>query len=200
LKKKGFEVEIALSSKAALACLDLFTPDVVIVDAASLKTSGRRICSTLRQWDDELPIILIMDSDHLETPKAAANVVLTWPFTLQKLVNRMRPFLPAEGKNVLRLGPIRLDLDERRVLCLGSSANLTPLLMKLLKVLMEHHGEVVERHELFRQVWDTEYTADTRTLDVHISWLRQAIEMDPRHPRFLKTVRGVGYRLDVEQR
>ncbi len=62
---------------------------------------------------------------------------------------------------------------------------------------MEHPGEVVERESLFRQVWETEYTADTRTLDVHISWLREVLETDPRHPRFLKTVRGVGYRLDV---
>jgi DNA-binding response OmpR family regulator len=62
---------------------------------------------------------------------------------------------------------------------------------------MKHAGEVVEREDLFRRVWNTEYTADTRTLDVHISWLRQAIEEDPRNPRFLKTIRGVGYRLDV---
>jgi DNA-binding response OmpR family regulator len=64
-------------------------------------------------------------------------------------------------------------------------------------MLMNHHGEVVERERLFRQVWNTDYTGDTRTLDVHISWLRQAIEKDPRNPKFLKTIRGVGYRLDV---
>ena len=62
---------------------------------------------------------------------------------------------------------------------------------------MRRHGEVVQREELFRKVWNTEYTGDTRTLDVHISWLRQAIEQDPRNPEYLKTIRGVGYRLDV---
>jgi DNA-binding response OmpR family regulator len=62
---------------------------------------------------------------------------------------------------------------------------------------MDHPGEVLERKELFRQIWNTEYTVDTRTLDVHISWLRQAIEEEPHKPRFLKTIRGVGYRLDV---
>ena len=62
---------------------------------------------------------------------------------------------------------------------------------------MEHHGEVVERENLFKQVWETDYTGDTRTLDVHISWLRRAIELDPLKPKFLKTIRGVGYRLDI---
>jgi DNA-binding response OmpR family regulator len=62
---------------------------------------------------------------------------------------------------------------------------------------MQHAGEVLEREDIFRKVWNTEYTEDTRTLDVHISWLRQALEQDPRKPQFLKTVRGVGYRLDV---
>jgi DNA-binding response OmpR family regulator len=62
---------------------------------------------------------------------------------------------------------------------------------------MRHPGEVVDRERLFREAWNTEYTGDTRTLDVHISWLRRAIEDDPRHPRYLKTIRGVGYRLDV---
>ena len=71
------------------------------------------------------------------------------------------------------------------------------LRLGLRQQLLQHRGEVIEREELFKQVWDTNYTGDTRTLDVHISWLRRAIEMDPNHPRFLHTVRGVGYRLDV---
>jgi DNA-binding response OmpR family regulator len=83
------------------------------------------------------------------------------------------------------------------VKCLSKNSRLTPRLTSLLQVLLQHRGEVIEREELFRQVWETNYTGDTRTLDVHISWLRRAIEMDPDHPRFLHTVRGVGYRLDV---
>ena len=98
---------------------------------------------------------------------------------------------------MLHTGPIRLDMGQRRVRCLGKQARLTPRLAAIFKTLMEHHGEVVERANLFSQVWETKYTEDTRTLDVHISWLRQALEVDPRHPRFLKTIRGVGYRLDV---
>jgi len=67
----------------------------------------------------------------------------------------------------------------------------------LLQVLLQHAGEAVERQKLFSEVWDTKYTVDTRTLDVHISWLREALEEDPRRPQFLKTIRGIGYRLDT---
>jgi DNA-binding response OmpR family regulator len=83
------------------------------------------------------------------------------------------------------------------VRCQGRETHLTPRLVELLQILMQHPGEVIERDGLFRQVWKTEYTRDTRTLDVHISWLRRVLEADPRRPRFLKTIRGVGYRLDV---
>jgi DNA-binding response OmpR family regulator len=88
-------------------------------------------------------------------------------------------------------------MERKRVRCQDREATLTPRLAFLLKTLMDHPGEALEREQLFRDVWNTEYTADTRTLDVHISWLRQAIEENPRKPRFLKTIRGVGYRLDV---
>jgi DNA-binding response OmpR family regulator len=88
-------------------------------------------------------------------------------------------------------------VEHRRVKCLSKSSKITPRLIALLRILLDHHGEVVEREALFKRVWDTNYTGDTRTLDVHISWLRRAIEIDPENPRFLKTIRGVGYRLDV---
>jgi DNA-binding response OmpR family regulator len=87
-------------------------------------------------------------------------------------------------------------MRNRRVSCNGREERITPRLVKLLKMLIEHRGDVVQRETLFKSVWDTAYTGDTRTLDVHISWLRQAIEEDPRHPQMLKTVRGLGYRLD----
>jgi DNA-binding response OmpR family regulator len=98
---------------------------------------------------------------------------------------------------LLHKGPIRFDIERKRVRCQGRESTLTPRLAQLLKIFMDHPGEVLERKELFRQIWNTEYTVDTRTLDVHISWLRQAIEEEPHKPRFLKTIRGVGYRLDV---
>ncbi|RME89496.1 MAG: DNA-binding response regulator [Anaerolineae bacterium] len=196
LRRKGLDVEVASSGSQALEHLPRLKPDVVVVNAASLRSTGVRICLALKRADAKLPVILIVDS-RKPTSKAAADVVLTLPFTVQKLYNRIKPLLPGDGKNIVRVGPIRLDVERRRVHCLGKNSRLTPRLVALLQVLLEHRGEVVPRETLFTQVWDTAYTGDTRTLDVHISWLRKAIELDPAHPRFLKTVRGVGYRLDV---
>jgi DNA-binding response OmpR family regulator len=129
--------------------------------------------------------------------KINADVILSLPFTAQKLVNRISHLLPSDGKHSIHAGPIRLDIEKRMVRCLGKQARLTPRLVDLLKELIEHRGEVVERKVLFSKVWETNYTDDTRTLDVHISWLRQAIEADPDAPQLLRTIRGVGYRLDV---
>ncbi len=198
LTKKGFQVEGVFSGNAALARLKENLPDLVLIDAASMQTSGRRICQSVREHANAIPVVLVVAQNADNAGKAGAHVTLVWPFTLQKLLNRIKPFLPSDQKNLLQVGPLMLDTEQRWVRCEGKQARLTPRLVILLKTLMERPGEVVERNNLFRMVWETAYTADTRTLDVHVSWLREALEDDPRHPRFVKTVRGVGYRLDVE--
>ena len=196
LQKKGFDVETAQNGSQAVARLKEISPSLSVVNAASLRSTGLRICQALRAKDPKLPVVLIIGKEnHVE--RDAADAVLVLPFTVQKLVNRIKPLLPGDGKNMVHVGPVRLDLEHRRVRSLNKSARLTPRLVALLKMLMEHHGEVVEREILFKKVWETDYTGDTRTLDVHISWLRRAIELDPERPRFLKTIRGVGYRLDL---
>ena len=196
LQKKGFHVEVVQNGSEALAQLPMTDPDLVVVNAASLRSTGIRICQAIRRENRNLPLVLILDSEH-SVDKSAADVTLNLPFTGQKLVNRIKPLLPSDGRNELHIWPIRLDIEHRRVRCLGKNERLTPRLVRLLQILMAHHGEVVQRKALFKEVWETDYTGDTRTLDVHISWLRKALEVDPDHPRFLKTVRGIGYRLDV---
>jgi len=196
LEKKGFTVEIAPSGSKAVKLIKELLPEVVVLNAASLRSSGVRICQAIKEQDEKQALILVIDPTK-DVPKETADVILKLPFTVQKLVNRIKPLLPSDGTNTLQAGPIRLDPDHRRVRSLGKSARLTPRLVMLLQVLIEHRGEVVEREDLFKRVWETDYTGDTRTLDVHISWLRKAIELDPDNPRLLKTIRGVGYRLDV---
>ncbi len=196
LQKKGFAVETAKSGSDAISKLSKMSVDLVVLNAASLRSSGVRICQSLRDKHDKLPIILILEKGKM-VAKGTADVILHLPFTVQKLSNRIKPLLPGDDEDIIQAGPIRLNAERRRVHCLGKNAKLTPRLVALLKTLMEHQGEVIEREQLFKEVWETDYTGDTRTLDVHVSWLRRAIELDPLKPKFLKTIRGVGYRLDT---
>ncbi len=197
LRQKGMNVDVVQSGSEALMNLQgNDAPDLIVVNAATLRSNGKRICQALRLQEREKPIILILAPDRAEE-KVVASVVLVLPFTVQKLVNRIRHVLPPDRKNIVKAGPIRLDPETGVLRCLGRQTCLTPRLVRLLTVLLEHRGEAVERRELFSRVWETDYTDDMRTLDVHISWLRRALEPDPSHPRFLKTVRGVGYRLDL---
>ena len=196
LQKKGFDVVSAQNGSEAVSKLKQTNPTLVVVNAPSLRSTGIRICLSLRKKDAKIPIILIVENDK-PIDKDLADSILVLPFTAQKLVNRVKALMPGDGNNVVSVGPIRLDLENRRVRSLGRNTKLTPRLITLLQILMDKHGEVVEREALFKKVWETNYTGDTRTLDVHISWLRRAIELDPDNPKFLKTIRGVGYRLDV---
>jgi DNA-binding response OmpR family regulator len=197
LRKKDFVVETVPTGAAALSHLADFKPDLVVVNAASLRSNGKRICCDLRQKHKDIPILLILNPEQTTGNDVCANTVLVLPFTQRKLINRIVPLLPGDGENLTHVGAIQLDLERKMVRCQDKEARLTPRLTQLLHILMQHAGEVVERENLFRDTWKTEYIGDTRTLDVHISWLRQAIEMNPRKPKFLKTIRGVGYRLDV---
>ncbi|HLA96878.1 MAG TPA: response regulator transcription factor [Anaerolineales bacterium] len=197
LRKKGFEVDIVSTGNEALERLFEIDPDLTILNAASMRSNGKRICKSLRDQMNGMPILVIASADSIIPQDICAQVVLKLPFTARKLINRIVPLLPGDGVNMLHVGSIRLDMEKKRVRCQGREARLTPRLADLLRILMQNPGIVLERKELFRRIWNTEYTGDTRTLDVHISWLRQAIEEDPRHPQFLKTIRGVGYRLDI---
>src|SRR6266508_23395 len=196
LQKKGFDVVSAQNGSEAVSQLKQTNPSLVIVNAPSLRSTGIRICLSIRKKDAKIPIILIVEKEKV-VDKELVDSILSLPFTAQKLVNRVKALMPGDGNNVVSVGPIRLDLENRRVRSLGKNTKLTPRLITLLQFLMDKHGAVVEREALFKKVWETNYTGDTRTLDVHISWLRRAIELDPDSPKFLKTIRGVGYRLDV---
>ena len=193
LRRKGYQVTKAPSGSAGLELLDTIKPHAIIVDAASLRTSGVRICQSFRISANSLPIILIIEKDTLLPSDIDANLVLRLPFTVQKLINRLSAYHPTDDKYILEIGPIELNTRTQLVTCNGRQTKLTPRLVEILRMLMENNGKVVKRDPLFTQIWDTEYTGDTRTLDVHISWLRQAIEEDRRNPKLICTERGVGY-------
>ncbi len=198
LREKGYQVETVPTGKAALARIPRMDPDLAVVNAASLRTTGSRICSSLRSTLNGNPILLIAGESQDASKTESANQVLVLPFTIRKLVNRIRGLVPKESDKILRAGPISLYPERQVVLCAGGGPQrLTPRLTILLEMLIKRRGEVIDRDELFRKVWQTDYVGDTRTLDVHISWLRKKIEKDPRNPQLLKTIRGTGYRLDA---
>lgn len=197
LKGKGFYVSTVSSGSDALLLLNENYYDLIIINAASLGSTGIRISSNIRdKFKQFVPIILILD-DMTKSDGTKADLLVQSPLSVQKLINRISIYLPGDENSVIQAGPIRLDYQKKFVRCLSKNTKITPKLVAILKVLMEHRGEVVEREELFKQVWETDYIGDTRTLDVHISWLREAIEKDPLNPKFLVTARGVGFRLDV---
>lgn len=198
LVKKDYEVTCVPNGAAALETLDATRPHVIVVDSASMRTNGRRICQALHDKAPEIPIIVILDKNSVDGLSFQADVVLIEPFTLQKLINRIRTFTPNDKKSTIILGDIELDVEHRLVHCGGKQSRLTPRLVNLLKLFLEKPGELIDRRIIFQKVWETEYLGDTRPLDVHISWLRKKIEDDPRKPRYLKTIRGVGYRLDID--
>lgn len=199
LERQGYEVSVHHKVEKALYASKKSQPDLLILDAASMKTSGTRMCRKARAELDGVPIILVTPENNQVVQNCGANVSLALPFTARKLLNRVERLLPGDERYSLEAGPIKLNLAQGKVRCLKKDSRLTPKLTKLLELFIQNPGRLMMRKTLIRKVWHTDYTGDTRTLDVHMSWLRQAIEPDPTRPRFLKTIRGMGYRLDLPE-
>jgi DNA-binding response OmpR family regulator len=197
LEKKGYSVDIFHKLDKALRAASKNPPDIVVLDAASMRTSGTRMSRAVRARLDGLPIILVSPQGSRTDPGNGASMTLVHPFTPRKLLNRIARLLPGDESYVVEIGPIRLNLAQRKVFSYGKEARLTPKEAKLLEMFILNPGRLLTRKALIREVWYTDYIGDTRTLDVHMSWLRRAIEPDPNHPIFLKTIRGMGYRFDL---
>lgn len=197
LEKRGYAVTVEHTMQAAVKSAQALEPDIVVLDAASLKTSGARMCRRLRSYMNGAPILLIADKKNLPDSNCGASAMLVPPFTPRKLLNGVARLLPGDDSTWLQVGPIKLNLAQRRIACGGREERVTPKQAKLLEMFLRAPGQLLTRKAIIKHVWDTDYTGDTRTLDVHISWLRGVIEPNPRKPRYLKTLRGQGYRLDV---
>jgi len=199
LERRGYQVRTVGCGAEGIALLPEMSPMLIVINAASLRTNGIRITRRFRALLPECPIVLIVKEGAEEIEASQANIVLELPFTIQKLVNRIRTFQTVENRYVHKLGSLLLNTRSNMVTCNGKEAHLTPRLTKLLMYMMEEPDQVHSREELFQKVWETTYTEDTRTLDVHISWLRHALEEDPRRPAIILTERSIGYRLHVPE-
>jgi DNA-binding response OmpR family regulator len=194
--KKRYEVIITSSGKQALALAQSEAPQVAVLDAISMRTPGDRICQDLRAGL-EIPIIHLHPGPA-DLATSPADVVLFQPFTSRKLINCIERLLPPVGENgIITCGPFAIDVSRRVLTAHGQEIQLTPKLAVLVEVFLQHPGETLDRKTLMVKVWDTDYLGDTRTLDVHIRYIRRAIEMTPGKPQYLKTIRGVGYRFDI---
>jgi len=196
LERKGYVVERVATGSAALEAAEKSGPAAIVLNAASLGSSGTRIC---RRLVDEtgLPVIHIVDADgtaELLGDSTGADILLELPFTVRKLHNRIKRFIPANRKDAVEVGPVTFAPQVRVVRAYGRESRLTPKAADLLALMLDHPDETLSRSFLMRHVWDTSYVGDTRTLDVHIRWVRQSVEKDPAQPRHVVTVRGVGYR------
>lgn len=196
--KRKYELCVAHSGKQGLTMAQKDRPDVIVLDAVSLRTSGDRICTRLRSSLGDLPIIHIRRSDDKKDHKSPADVLLHPPFTARKLINRIKRYAAIPAGKQVELGPFRLNPEQQTLITHSGEHKLTPKLVALMELFMNSPNTVLERKAIMQQVWDTDYMGDTRTLDVHIRWLRKVVEATPRAPQFIKTVRGVGYRFVID--
>ncbi len=194
--KKRYDLTIVANGKQAEMMAVQQKPHVIVLDAVSLRTPGDRICQNLRSSVPDVPLIHL----HPEVQEAAsssADAVLHQPFTSRKLINSIERLITLSDDEIITCGPFSLNIPRRILMNSHHETQLTPKVALLLELFMRQPGETLDRKTLMAAVWQTDYLGDTRTLDVHIRWIRQVIEESPGRPRYLKTVRGVGYCLDV---
>lgn len=168
-------------------------PDLVIVDGQAAPDQAAGLARHLRQSNAGAHVVAVVPSIDLAGDESGILYRDHVP-TEDELVAWLSEEGRSRGARVLRVGRITLDLDSRRLDVDGQVSVLTPKQFKLLSLLMSRPGEVLTRKQLMKEVWETDYTGDTRTLDVHIHWVRERIGDVPGQPKYLQTVRRVGYR------
>jgi DNA-binding response OmpR family regulator len=192
--KKRYDVISVLSGNQALISARDWQPDIVVLDAISMHSPGDRICKQIKTNLSTVPVIHLLPEPH----ESGADVVLVMPFTARKLVNAIERLLhQSPDDEAIKFGPFVMNPTSRVLSAHGQETQLTPKLAELVSLFVRNAGKTLDRKSLMEQVWHTDYLGDTRTLDVHIRWFRRAIETDPGRPVYLKTVRGVGYRLEL---
>jgi DNA-binding response OmpR family regulator len=203
LEAEGYRAIPAADGREALARFRSERPDLVLLDLMLPELSGVEVCRILRA-ESAVPIIMLTartsEVDKVVGLELGADDYVTKPFSLRELTARIRAiFRRAEQAAVaaapplVDLGRVQVDLAGHRILRDGATVPVKPKAFELLAFLLRHAGQVFTREQLLERVWGYDYAGETRTVDVHVHWLRSEIEDDPGAPRFLHTVRGVGY-------
>ncbi len=200
----GFRVRVAEDGRTGLGMAMVEKPDVIVLDIMLPGMDGWQVCKEIRRFS-QVPIIMLTaldtEVDRVRGLELGADDYLSKPFSFQELLARIRSMLRRvqwdqgmSPETEVRIGEVHLEIHTRRVFKGGVELMLRQKEYDVLSLLMRQAGKVVTRETLFSQVWGTDWLGDTRTLDVHVRWLRQKIEDDANAPRYIQTVRGVGYR------
>ncbi len=204
LKREGYQVRIASDGQEGLRLALTEKPDLVILDLMLPKLDGWEVCRTLRA-KSKVPILILTargeEHDKVLGLELGADDYVVKPFSMRELVARVRALLRrakmaavSEEPEVLQSGNLTLYVAEHRVELDGKELALAPREFALLKVLMLNKGRVLSREQLLELAWGQSEFIDQHTVDVHVHWLREKIEPDPKNPRRIVTVRGVGYK------
>lgn len=206
LRKEGFSTEIAANGPDALLAYDRGGADIVLLDVMLPGMSGTEVCKQLRTRG-AVPVIMLTardsEIDKVVGLELGADDYITKPYSTRELIARIRAVLrrgnetEEVGSAILQAGPVRMDIDRHVVSVHGTAAALPLKEFDLLEYLIRNAGRVLTRGQLIDRVWGSDYVGDTKTLDVHVKRLRAKIEPDPAAPRFLITVRGLGYKLEA---
>jgi len=203
LARVGFRTRVARTGSEAIELASTLAPDVVLLDLALPDQDGRDVCRRLRQGSG-VPIIMVTASgaltDRVVGLELGADDYVVKPFSVAEVVARIRAVLrrvqpPGAADPRKAIGELRIDLPARRVWRGEQEVDLTRKEFDLLARLIQDAGRVVTREALMSDVWDMNWFGSTKTLDVHIAWLRRKLGDDPAHPTYIHTVRGVGFRL-----
>jgi two-component system response regulator RegX3 len=203
LGREGFDVEVAGTAAEGRESFQAHTPDLVLLDVMLPDGDGKDVLRDIRAASRTPVIMVTARGEELERVlglELGADDYVTKPFSAAELAARVRAVLrradtptPA-ADDLLEVGDVRMQLDKHEVTCGGEAVDLTVKEFEVLRMLLEHAGKVVRREQLIREIWDTSWFGSTKTLDVHVSALRKKLGDDPAAPRFIHTVRGVGFR------
>jgi len=206
LRREGFSTEIAVNGPDALAEFDANGADIVLLDVMLPGMSGTEVCKQLRSRGP-VPVIMVTardsEIDKVVGLELGADDYITKPYSTRELVARIRAVLRRGAESddasspILQAGPVRMDVDRHVVNVHGQQTSLPLKEFDLLEYLIRNAGRVLTRGQLIDRVWGSDYVGDTKTLDVHVKRLRAKIEPDPAAPRYLITVRGLGYKLEA---